>query len=92
MTQQQPEIQAKDIEHLGIIAGIIDQMGWVDAVDELVSTHSLEQVSTGQVLKAMILNGLGFVAAPLYLFSQFFEGKAERASDWRGSKAISLKR
>jgi hypothetical protein len=66
MTQQQPEIQAKDIDHLGIIAGIIDQMGWVDAVDELVSTHSLEQVSTGQVLKAMIINGLGFVAAPLY--------------------------
>jgi transposase len=24
----------------------------------------------------MILNGLGFVSAPLYLFSQFFEGKA----------------
>lgn len=28
------------------------------------------------MLKAMILNGLGFVAAPLYLFSEFFEGKA----------------
>jgi hypothetical protein len=39
-------------------------MGWVDAVNELVGVHSLEQVSTGQVLKAMILNGLGFVAAP----------------------------
>ena len=24
----------------------------------------------------MILNGLGFVSAPLYLFEQFFEGKA----------------
>ena len=24
----------------------------------------------------MILNGLGFVSAPLYMFSQFFEGKA----------------
>jgi hypothetical protein len=49
MTQQQPEIQAKDIDHLGIIAGVIDQMGWVDAVNELVGTHSLEQVSTGKV-------------------------------------------
>jgi transposase len=76
MTQQPAEIQVKDIDHLGIVAGIIDQMGWVDAVNELVGVHSLEQVSTGQVLKAMILNGLGFVAAPLYLFSQFFEGKA----------------
>jgi len=26
--------------------------------------------------KAMILNGLGFVSAPLYMFSKFFEGKA----------------
>lgn len=76
MTQQPTEIQVKDIDHLGIIAGIIDQMGLVDQVNELVGTHPQEQVSTGQVIKAMILNGLGFVAAPMYLFSQFFEGKA----------------
>lgn len=66
MTQQPAEIQVKDIDHLGIVAGIIDQMGWVDAVNELVGVHALEQVNTGQVLKAMILNGLGFVAAPLF--------------------------
>lgn len=76
MTQHSAQIQVKDIDHLGMVAGIIDQMGWVDAVNEIVGVHSLEQVSTGQVLKAMILNGLGFVAAPLYLFGQFFEGKA----------------
>lgn len=76
MMQQPAEIQVKDIDHLGIVAGMIDQMGWVDAVNEIVGVHSLEQVSTGQVLKAMILNGLGLVAAPLYLFGQFFEGKA----------------
>ncbi len=29
-----------------------------------------------QVVKAMILNGLGFVSVPLYLFSEFFVGKA----------------
>ncbi len=57
MTQQQPDIQVRDIDHLGIIAGIIDQMGLVDTVNELVGTHTQEQVSTGQVLKVMILNG-----------------------------------
>ncbi|MBD1877757.1 IS1634 family transposase [Coleofasciculus sp. FACHB-T130] len=76
MTQQPTNIQVKDIDHLGIVAGIIDQMSWVDEINQLVGTHSLEQVSTGQLLKAMILNGLGFVAAPLYLLAQFFEGKA----------------
>jgi transposase len=35
-----------------------------------------EKVSTGVIVKAMLLNGLGFVSAPLYLFGQFFQGKA----------------
>jgi transposase len=39
-------------------------------------THEQEQVSAGQVVKGMILNCMGFLSAPLYLFSQFFEGKA----------------
>jgi transposase len=33
-------------------------------------------VSPGQGIKAMILNGLGFVSAPLYLYEGFFVGKA----------------
>ena len=37
--------------------------------------HTLEHISAGQVVKAMILNGLGFISAPLYLFSEFFESK-----------------
>ena len=35
-----------------------------------------EIISAGQVVKAMILNGLGFVSAPLYMFEKFFVGKA----------------
>ena len=27
-------------------------------------------------MKAMILNGLGFLSAPLYIFEEFFVGKA----------------
>jgi transposase len=70
------EIQVQNIDHLGIVAGIVDEIGLVEQVDELLGTHPQAVVSLGQVLKAMILNGLGFVSAPLYLFSQFFEGKA----------------
>jgi transposase len=32
-------------------------------------------ISSGQVVKAMILNCLGFLSAPLYLFSEFFASK-----------------
>lgn len=69
-------IDVQDIDHLGIVAGIIDEIGIVGIVDELLGTHEQEHVSSGQVVKALILNCMGFLTAPLYLFSQFFEGKA----------------
>jgi len=70
------EIEVKDLDHLGIVAGIVDQIGLVEEIDQVVGKHPQQKVSTGQVVKAMILNGLGFVSAPLYLFGTFFVGKA----------------
>ncbi|MEL6502343.1 MAG: IS1634 family transposase [Cyanobacteria bacterium J06623_1] len=70
------EIQIKNLDHLGIVAGIVDQIGLVEEIDRLIEPHPQQIISTGQVVKAMILNGLGFVSAPLYLFSEFFIGKA----------------
>ena len=40
-------------------------------MDETLGTHEQEHVSAGQVVKALILNGMGFRMSPLYLFSQF---------------------
>ncbi|MEJ7814779.1 MAG: IS1634 family transposase [Rubrobacter sp.] len=71
-----PQIEVQNIDHLGIVAGIIDEIGLVEEIDHLLGTHSQEHVSSGQALKAMILNGSGFVSAPLYLFEEFFLGKA----------------
>jgi transposase len=69
-------IRVQDLDHCGIIAGICDEMGLVKEIDRLLGTHPQEIISPGQVVKAMILNGLGFVSAPLYLFEKFFVGKA----------------
>lgn len=77
LNQNQPiEIDVQDINHLGIIAGIVDEIGIVEIINRLLGTHPQEEVSAGHVVKALILNCLGFLTAPLYLFSQFFEGKA----------------
>ena len=57
------------------MAGIIDELGLVELTDEKLPDHPQQCVSAGQVLKAMLLNCLGFVSAPLYLFSEFFESK-----------------
>lgn len=71
-----PQIQVANLDHLGLVAGMIDAIGIEEKINHLVGTQPGEKVSPGQAVKAMILNGLGLVSAPLYLFSKFFEGKA----------------
>lgn len=51
-------------------------MGLVEQINQLLGTHPQENISPGQAVKAMILNGLALVSAPLYLFEKFFVGKA----------------
>jgi transposase len=70
------KMRVQDIDHSGIVAGVIDEMGLVEQINQQLGQHPLQVVSPGQAVKAMILNGLGFVSAPLYLFEQFFVGKA----------------
>ncbi|QEI41037.1 transposase from family IS1634 (plasmid) [Dolichospermum sp. UHCC 0315A] len=67
------EIEIENIDHLGIVAGIIDSIGIVEIINELIGVEKDEKVNAGQVVKAMIINGLGFVSKPLYMFPQYFE-------------------
>ena len=69
-------INSVNLDHLGIVAGIIDEMELVEEVNKKVGIKTKETVSPGQVMKAMILNVLGFLSAPIYLFDTFFIGKA----------------
>jgi len=52
---------------LGIVAGIIDEMGLVEEVNKIVGIKKKETLSPGQVMKAMILNGLGLSIIKVYL-------------------------
>ena len=76
MTPINAEIQVKNLDHLGLVAGIIDELGIVEIINEQVGIQPGEIVNAGLVVKATILNGLGFVSRPLYLFPQFFQDKA----------------
>jgi transposase len=67
------EIEIQNIDHLGIVAGIIDSIGIVEIINEIIGVEKGEKVSAGQVVKAMIINGLGFVSKPLYMFPEYFE-------------------
>nr|WP_052327067.1 IS1634 family transposase [Prochlorothrix hollandica] len=90
MNLKEQEIDVKDIDHLGIIAGIMDEMDLVGLIDQLIPPHSLEKISVGIAVKAMVLNCMGFLTSPFYLFSQFFEGKAVEHLLGEGIKAEHL--
>ncbi|MGK7906864.1 MAG: DUF4277 domain-containing protein [Synechococcus sp.] len=57
------------------MAGSLDEMELMEIVNEQWGTHKQESNSAGHVFKASNLNCLGFLTAPLYRFSSFFEGK-----------------
>ena len=76
MDEHQEAIKVLNLDHLGIVAGIIDEIELVEEVNKIVGITTQEILRPGQVMKAMILNGLGFLSAPLYIFEEFFVGKA----------------
>jgi transposase len=84
------DIRVQDIDHCGIIAGIGDEMELVQQIDRKLGTHPQEIISPRLVVKVMILNGLGFVSAPLYLFEKFFVGKATEHLLGEGIRAEHL--
>lgn len=66
----------QNLDHLGIVAGLVDELEIVEQINQHLGQDPRERISPGVAVKAMILNGLGLVSAPLYLFEQFFAGKA----------------
>jgi transposase len=90
MNDKKEKFESKNLDHLGIVAGIIDDIGIVEKINDIFLIDSREKINTGEVVKAIILNGLGFVAKPLYLFSQYFEDKAVEHLLGAGIKAEDL--
>jgi len=68
-------VEVKRLDHLGIVAGTIKDLGIIDLVNEMLGVDEEEKVSAGEAVAAMILNGLGFTTRPLMLTTQFFENK-----------------
>jgi transposase len=84
------QLTVKNLDHLGMIAAIVDELGVVDYVNEQLGEDQKSIISAGLVVKAMILNGLGLITSLLYLFSQFFEDKPIEHLLREGIKASDL--
>ncbi len=83
--------KTKTIEHLGLVAGMIDELRIVEIIDqEIKQDFDQRQVTVGQAVKAMILNGLGFANRRLYLATHFFENKPTEQLIGKGVTASKL--
>ena len=70
------EYSTTTLKHLGIVAGVIRQIGLIETHDRLIPPATDQKVTTGEAVAAMVINGLGFVSRALYLTPEFFRGKA----------------
>jgi len=68
-------VKVERMDHLGIIAGVIQDLGIVEMIDSRITPDEREEISTGEAIAGMILNGLGFSNRPISLTPQFFENK-----------------
>jgi transposase len=69
-------VKVEDIDHLGILAGVIQDLGIIEMIDSRIAPDEREEITTGEAIAGMIINGLGFSDRPMSLTPQFFEGKA----------------
>lgn len=68
-------VTVERLDHLGIIAGVIKDLGIIEMIDARIVPDDQEDITTGEAVAGMILNGLGFSDRPLSLTPQFFANK-----------------
>jgi transposase len=72
----QPMYRSQVLDHLGLVAGMFDELAIGDVLDH--ATHQnpeMRDLTVGEAVKAMVLNGLGFINQALYLVPRFFQNK-----------------
>lgn len=65
-------VQSYNLGHLGIVAGIFDALKIAEVIDKILPKQGSNNLPHSIIIKAMILNGLGFTHQRLYLFPNFF--------------------
>ena len=68
-------VQVGRLDHLGLIAYMIKDLGLISMIDARLVPDEQEEITPGEAVAGMILNGLGFANRPLSLTPQFFTNK-----------------
>src|SRR5256712_2428825 len=68
-------VSVERLDHLGVVASVIKDLGLIEMIDARLLVHDQEEITAGEAVAGMILNGLGFSDRPLTLPPQFFANK-----------------
>src|SRR5262245_28073635 len=64
------------LDHLGLVVGMFEELGITEVIDRATKQDpEMRIVTAGHAVKAMVLNGLGFINQQLYLVLHFFQNK-----------------
>ena len=81
------DYSSKSIDHLGIVATVCKEIGLAEEINRIVGVDPRQKVTCGEAVVGMILNALGFVDRPLYLFPEFMAIKPVEILIREGLKA-----
>ena len=71
-----PTDRSQVMEHLGLVAGMFDELDLGGLIAPAPQQHpEMRDLTVGEAVKAMVLNGLGCINQALYLIARFFQHK-----------------
>jgi transposase len=71
-----PQSRTQVLDPLGLVAGMFAELGITEVIDRATTQDpAMRLVTAGHAVKAMVLNGLGFLNHQLSLVPQFFHTK-----------------
>src|SRR5881628_495466 len=68
-------VHVERLDHLGLLASTIRDLGLINMIDARLVPDAQEEITPGEAVAGMILNGLGFANKPLTRTPQFFANK-----------------
>src|SRR5213592_3039866 len=68
-------LRVQRLDHFGLIVSVIKNLRLIEMIDTRLVPDNQEEITPGEAVAGMILNGLGFANRPLSLTPPFFANK-----------------
>jgi len=77
MISETEQVYSETIDHLGLVAATMHDIGLIEKIDNLIPINKNKgaNLTIGQRIAGMIINGLGFVDTRLYMYAEFLADK-----------------